>query len=254
MKIRKLLFLCLLSLSVQVSAFDGTVCLVYFTRIGCPHCAATDPTVLGELPLKYSGRVAVVEYEVSSDAVNSRLLGDYVGKAGSQQGVPQLFYSGGFIVGDEPILTAVDDVIGERLPGGSPCFLPDASLNFREINPSRLPGNPKIWFKDRVLIREAGSSGVPDDVLRSLLFSDNPATAYPGVMAETTPAPAQLSGSEIQFTHALRGGGWLLEWGGERGDRVKYTSAFYYLLTHMDYYIGAVLIIAALVLLYRILK
>lgn len=231
-----------------------TLCVVYFTRIGCPHCAVTDPVVLGEMPLARYGSFAVIEYELSETPVNSQVFRRYLEKTGSAQAVPQIFYGGGeAVVGDSKVLSSLKGVRA----GDGLCFLPDGARSFTELDFSALPGMPKIWFKDRVLIRENGSDRSRDALVRALLFSEDPAL-YGGALTAATPVPAPLSGSEVAFSHALTGGGWLFEWGGATAssprDRVSYTSASSYLLTHMGAYAKILLALVVAVYLCVLLK
>jgi len=210
--------------------------------------------VLGEMPLERYGSFAVIEYELSGSSVNVEIFRQYLEKTGSAQGVPQIFYGGGeHVVGDSPVL----DSLKGSSTRESPCFLLEGSRSFRDLDFSALPGEPKIWFKDRVLIREDRSVHTRDGLVKTLLFSDDPAS-YGGGLTAVTPVPAPLSGSEVVFSHALRGGGWLFEWGGATAskprDRVSYTSASSYLLTHMGAYVKILLALVVAVYLYVLLK
>lgn len=242
------LFVCLILLStVSCAQEDRRVCVVYFTGIGCPHCAETDPIVLGEVPLGYNGSVVVIEYEIYRSRENARLLDRYNEEMGSGLGVPQLVFDDGiYIVGDRDIKKSLDDMIVERLAEGSMCPVLGSPDYFEGVDLNNISGEPKIWFKNRILFREGGGAGPPDELLKQLLLSDSVSGAVSGRqdLEAATPQPATLSGSEVRFSHAVKAGGWVLEWNDEGMagvyDRVEYTSVFYYLTTHIDDYVKAV--------------
>jgi len=94
-------------------------CAIYFTGIGCPHCARTDPyliyRVIPEKP------VVVVEYEVYKDSVyNARAMEYYINHFVPQDrkmehyGIPQLYFGKeSIIIGDEPILESTSKMIDQ---------------------------------------------------------------------------------------------------------------------------------------------
>ncbi len=130
------------------------VCAVYFTGIGCPHCAQVDPFVLEQLPKEYPN-LRIIEYEIYQERENAPLLYRYNDVYGSGLGIPlAILGKDRFIVGDKPIL---DNLRKEIEKGSNPCPLIDGSLvNFEELDLSSLPGKPKIWPESTV---EPGLSG-----------------------------------------------------------------------------------------------
>jgi hypothetical protein len=122
---------------------ENSVCLVYFTGIGCPHCAQTDPVVLGQL-LKEYPNLKIIEYEIYQERENASLLYEYNDLYGSGLGIPLIIFGQDrFLVGDTPILNNIRQEIEK---GNNPCPLIDgSSIDFEELDLSSLPGKPKIW-------------------------------------------------------------------------------------------------------------
>ena len=67
-------------------------CAFYFTFIGCPNCAHTDPIVLNQWTKKYPNLI-IVEYAWESGDwknPNSKFFGDYTKAYKTPAAVPQL--------------------------------------------------------------------------------------------------------------------------------------------------------------------
>ena len=126
---------------------ETATCVVYFTGIGCPHCAKADPVVLEESLEKYPNLV-VIEYEIYQERENAPLLYKYNEVYKSGLGIPLLIFDKRtYLIGDRPILQSVEKTLEEK--EGNPCPLIDgSSAPFGELDLSRLPGKPKIWTKE----------------------------------------------------------------------------------------------------------
>jgi len=124
-------------------AQEDTVCAVYFTGVGCPHCANTDSVVLEDLPKEYSNLV-VIEYEIYQQRENAPLLYTYNENYNSGLGIPLIIFNKDeHIIGDRPILNNIREAIEK---GPNPCPLIDgSSVDFQNLDLASLPGNPKIW-------------------------------------------------------------------------------------------------------------
>ncbi len=189
--------------SSPVFAGEQKTCAVYFTKIGCPNCAITDPMVLSNWPSRNDDLV-VIEYMFWNwGEENARLLGQYSQKYGTMSSVPQLFISSKKTgLGSLEIPQMEDDL--EDLKG-NPCLV-DGSLSFEEVDLNSIPGNPlKLWTKGRLLVR-TGDQEVSNEFLKELLFSENltpiiDESDYKIVSVEAEPAP--ISEGEIDFERAL---------------------------------------------------
>ena len=201
-------------------------CLVYFTGVGCPHCARTDPVVLGSL-LKEDPRLVVIEYEIYRTPSNTQYLKAYDSAyklPAWQQGIPTVFLGKDkkdILVGDGDVLQNVKSRIKDNT---GQCLLPDGSVEqFSRLKINYLLGHPKIWRHNRILVKEKqgqwlfawnGASAPRKDeeevnesnVLSSLIEDDNfllilSSLHYKTILKGFT---APLSGKEVHFAQAVR--------------------------------------------------
>ena len=128
-------------------------CLVYFTFIGCPNCAVTDPIVLNQWTKKYPNLV-VIEYGWRSgdwQNPNSKFFGDYAKVYKTQAAVPQIIIDKNNIkLGRIEVPKAEKDIEEREF---NLCPLIDKSISFEKLNLKELPALPKIWANGRILIR-----------------------------------------------------------------------------------------------------
>ncbi len=198
-----------LAVLLAVCAFGTSVAApltsaVYFTGIGCPHCAKTDPVLFKQQVRETD--LLVVEYEIYLDSVNAPLFLAYEGYFGDVFGVPAIIVgreNGQTIVGDRAILASLDDLVEQAADNELP--LPSASVSFAELDLMALWGKPKIWFRDRVAIRKDLGSEASEAVKAFVLEGILPESCQP--CAENTVA---LSGDAVSFREAYAYDGWLL--------------------------------------------
>ena len=201
-------------------------CLVYFTGVGCPHCARTDPVVLESL-LQENPHLAVIEYEIYRTSGNAQYLKTYDNSyqlPAWQQGIPTVFLGKekkDILVGDGDVLKN----IRERLKDNTgQCLLADGSVeNFSQLKLDYLLGRPKIWRHNRILVKEGkgkwlfawngakaprkDKEGVnKSNVLSSLIEDDNFLPVLSSLHYKTIAKgfTAPLSGKEVHFSQALR--------------------------------------------------
>lgn len=214
------IFLIALAAPQVFAQTEKDVCAVYFTYVGCPHCAITDFVVLVELTEKYPNLV-MIEYEFVLDPENSYVLYDYNEGYNCGVGVPLLvFGKGNDVSGDIPILRNVEGMIES---GSNSCPLPEGSSAFKDLDLTGLPGKPKIWTKNRILIKSG--EGGDNILLKELLTTENLSAALEGVEFEITePEEVLLSGIKfpqfdvqrsVKFEHAIKIGNWKFQWNGE---------------------------------------
>ncbi len=132
---------------------SSIICAAYFTFIGCPNCAVTDPIVLTEWTKKYPNLV-IIEYGwIGGDwqDPNSQFFGEFAQAYKTQAAVPQLVLSKNKIrLGRLDVPKAEDDI---KSLSSNPCPLIDKSVSFENLNLNKLPAKPKIWANGRVLIK-----------------------------------------------------------------------------------------------------
>ncbi len=202
--------------------FNSNVCAVYFTGIGCPHCAKADPVVLEKFLKKYPNFI-VIEYETHQKKINAPLEGYYNTNYGTSFGIPLLvFGKGNYLEGDGGIILNLEKVVSGLVE--NKCPLPDGSeQHFGEINLNSLPGLPKIWRDNRILVKEDEShwifawNGNPlekkenriqkeksEKILNDLVLKNN----FSDVLEEANykylgSYKAPLSGKEVYFENAV---------------------------------------------------
>jgi len=147
-----LLLILLFSPTSKVSA-QNYFCAVYFTYIGCPNCAVTDPIVLTEWTEKYPNLV-IIEYGWRGGdwkSANSQFFGKYASAYKTPAAVPQIVIDKNIIrLGRIDVPKAEIDIAKKKI---NPCPLIDKFRPFEELDLDQLPANPKIWANGRILIR-----------------------------------------------------------------------------------------------------
>jgi len=201
---------------------DNYICAVYFTGVGCPHCANADPLILENLPKEHPNLI-FIEYEIYQQRENAPLIEKYSQNYNSGLGIPLvIFNKDNYIVGDRPILENVRESIDKIKK--NPCPLADgSSQDFKSLNLAVLAGKPKIWQGDRILINvgeenewvfgwngqaaeKQNSTDInPNDILQKLISAEN----IPGLLNEIKyssidgPIAVPLSGKYVNFENAI---------------------------------------------------
>ncbi|MCD6500944.1 hypothetical protein J7K42_02985 [bacterium] len=128
-------------------------CVTYFTYIGCPNCAVTDPLVLTEWPKKYPNLV-IIEYVWQGgdwQSANSQFFGKFASSYKTPAAVPQIVISKNNIkLGRIDVPKAEADIKKKEF---NSCVLIDKSISFEELDLNQLQAFPKIWANGRLLIR-----------------------------------------------------------------------------------------------------
>lgn len=202
----------------QESQIEHDFCMVYFTGVGCTHCAKADPIVLTQLPLEYPNLV-IVEYEIYQNKENAPLLYQYDEKYNSGLGIPLLIFGqNDKLAGDNPILKNIRKIIEERKTNHLVCS--DGLMScFCETNINDLPNSPKIWQQGKILIKDKTSNELllsktkSDELFKVLLKTNDVEKSLEGFNYEQiTPMKVALSGQNVQFDKALKIGEWVFQW------------------------------------------
>jgi hypothetical protein len=193
-----------------VSGTQDTLVGYYFTGEGCPHCAKVNPVLFGEWLATYPDLV-VVEYEVYSHKENAAVMAGMDPRYGIGLGIPVLsFGANASFTGDVPILTGIPGFLNRTL-GGSGSQEGLTSLDSLDI--AGLPGYPRVWQGERVLIREG--PGGDTLLLRSLLAGDDPGPVLSGKSYQLLgPLTVNHGDLVIRFEQSLRVDGWVFGWNG----------------------------------------
>ncbi len=197
----------------NITYAQDTVCSVYFTGIGCPHCANSDTVVLKDALID-NDNLIVIEYEIYQLRENAPLITDYNDNYNTELGVPLLIFNEDYQpIGDRPIIQGVYSITSYL--SNNDCPLPDGTKkSFHDLNISSLPGKPKIWHKNKVLIKK-GSSG-DEILLKDLLLKDNITEVLENKTFELIePENVPLSGSYLPFENAVKVDDWVFQWNGD---------------------------------------
>ncbi len=218
MKIKNILLIAVVILLivplVNAISIDDAACGVYFTGIGCPHCAKADP-VLFEDTLPHHN-IVIIEYEIYQKKINAPLLYSYNENYGTALGIPQLITNANlYYAGDGDILKQCDNCDETLAFSDNICTLPNSTISLNELDFNDIQGQPVIWYTNKVLIK-GSDSDVSSDVLKELLDANlNEETIasildidYEFIEVENIP----LSGTSIKFENALQIDGWILQW------------------------------------------
>lgn len=226
MKLMKRIFPVTLSVFLALSLFsilataqeesqENVICLVYFTGVGCPHCAVSDPFVLQDLPNE-TRNLVIIEYEIYQQSENSPLLMGYNNEYGTALGVPLLIFDETYsLMGDRPILDGVDQAI-EYMDGGNECLLVNDSLSFEELDLDDLPGLPKIWANNRVLMRVGKGRETEElkSIMKEFLLTDTLCKKIEEEgLNQISPQNVPLSGKNLKFSNAIElGTNWIIQY------------------------------------------
>ncbi|MCD6434182.1 MAG: hypothetical protein J7L14_01060 [Candidatus Diapherotrites archaeon] len=192
------------------------ICAVYFTGIGCPHCAKTDPVLLEQLLEKYPNLI-IIEYEIyQQNAANAPVFMEYGKQYNTELGVPLIIFGkDDYIIGDTPILTAIEDKLSELKY--NPCPLIDGSnAAFESLNLNDLKGEPKIWHRDRILIKKATGESNSDELKKLILGEIS--------LKSDGSIDVPLSGMEIKFANSKAIDSWILGWKSSKLTNAKSTN------------------------------
>ncbi len=191
--------------------------MVYFTGVGCPHCAAVDTVVLDDWLEKYPCLI-VVEYEIYQERQNAILLDYYDQNYHSGLGVPLvIFNQSASLIGDSPIIDSFDKMLQDNR--GNPLPLYDGSqAAFDDLDVNLLPMYPKIWRDNKIAIKINADSKDPENtniLIKQFLTAEDINDVFNTEMVEAVdPQPVQLSGSQIIFENAAELDNWLIQWDG----------------------------------------
>jgi len=211
---KKLMILALLVIvlyAMPVKAQEVSTCAVYFTGVGCPHCAKTDPVIVDLV--KQHPNLVIIEYEIYQEKDNAYLLLEYNNVYNSGLGVPLIIFGkDNYIIGDTPILNNINEKIGKN----NPCpLINGSSIDFYDLDINTLPGKPKIWINDRILIK-TGEKTDNTTTLKNLLTTNNIPSSVKNVnYSIIEPEPVALSGKYIYFNNAIKTEGFIFEWNGD---------------------------------------
>lgn len=183
---------------------NGITYLVYFTGIGCPHCANVDNLLLNEKI--FNKNIIVIEYEIYKQPRNAPLIMNYHSTYSSGLGIPIIIadnQNNKYLFGDKEIIKDIDAYIAQN--NGNLLLMPNGKLDFSNSDISKIPGLPKIWYRDRVAIKTNINSMENNNIRQFILTKNLPPDAK-----KTNEVSVSLSGSQISFDNGIEMNGWKL--------------------------------------------
>ncbi|MEA3398520.1 MAG: GAP family protein, partial [Patescibacteria group bacterium] len=197
---------------------------VYFTGVGCSHCAKTDPVILKEL-LKEHNNFVVIEYEIYQQKNNAVLFNQCCENYDLPacrpfgpmpcKGIPLICFSNShndILTGDSPILKNIENKLSAVK--NNQCALLGEPVSFADLDFNQLPGNPKIWINNKILIKNFDQT-FSNQALKNLLLQNDIKTVLNNESYNITePEPVMLSGGKVKFKHAINLAGWTFQWNG----------------------------------------
>ncbi|MFH1424627.1 MAG: GAP family protein [archaeon] len=212
------LILALSLISPALAQIEEPHCAVYFTGIGCPHCANADPVVFGEL-LDSCDDLVVIEYEVYQDSGNAGLMFYYDQEFSSGLSIPLLIFGkDNMIAGDNPIIT--ECIAGTNARHQRICPVINGETEFENLDITKLSGKPKIWTSSGILLSYGDKEG-DSELLKSLVLGGDVETLLNGEDYKVVePVEVELSGSSVEFENAVQIEDWVFQWnaGGAEGE------------------------------------
>ncbi len=186
-----------------------TLCIVYFTGIGCPVCAKVDPTVLIDLP-KSQSNLIVIEYEVYQQQENASLILKYDENYNCGIGIPAVILGKDQVAKGRKIIPYLDQA-ARKLKGNNCPLVDGSSVDILDLDIRSLPGKPKIWKGERILISHGG--GGDRKILNDLLMSDDlSAVVKKSGLRPANSCSVPLSGTKVRFENSVEAGNWIFQW------------------------------------------
>lgn len=151
-------------------------CAIYFTGIGCPHCAKVDPYLFYRfIP---NNELIVIEYEVYKSKDGAKTMDWYINNIRKDfkfAGIPQIYFNNDLtLIGDLPIL---QNLYSYFIQSDGICEINIIKkVIFNETQEANdndniwFSGNPKIWYCDRVLVIKNNS--IPSEEFIRAFFSE----------------------------------------------------------------------------------
>lgn len=196
--------------------------IVYFTGIGCPHCAKVDPILLKE-KLFEENNLAVIEYEIKSNESNSILLLEYNKAYNVGTGYPIAIVDKDNYFLTNNIVPKIEENLKQNKTNNFlfPKEIYDSeTTSFENLEFSKLKGKPTIWYNGIVISRYYDGETPIDDKILHDIFNAKDTKEINEILKtqdyhtiEDTKIP--LSYTEITFDNATHLPGWKIYWNGE---------------------------------------
>jgi len=191
----------------------GSISAVYLTGIGCPNCAKTDPVLLNETLSKIP-ELYLFEYEVyKQKKYNREIVIDYFKSffSDDSNAIPTLIINDEYRdMGKWNVFSLAEDI---ELLKEAPFPHVDGKTytKFEDLDITKLPGKPKIWHQNRVLIKV--DEGGDNLTLKKLLSAKSIEDVLKTVKhKKLSPQDVEISKGKIPFNNAVLVDGWKFLW------------------------------------------
>jgi hypothetical protein len=155
-----------------VHASSDVKSFMYFTGIGCPHCANVSPMIHNKINSDDS--LLMIEYELYRESSNAKVLSDYGDRFSFNLAIPLVVYKPQvYDLGDGPIIANIDSHITTL--DSNIVQLPDKEISWNELDLNDFTGQPKIFGKDRVAIKN-GTKNITNEqssLIKDFLISND---------------------------------------------------------------------------------
>lgn len=207
---------------VNITEETEVLGLVYFTGIGCPHCARVDPILLKE-KLFTEEKLAIIEYEIKAIKENATLILEYDRTYSSGKGYPlAIFGEDDFYISGN-IIPKVEEYLSQGKTNNVPfptTVYEKGTTAFENIEFSKLKGKPTIWYYGKVISRYSdGETPIDDKVLHEILNAKTTAEIEEIIRKydyhTIDDKRIQLSQTEIVFDNTIHLPGWKIYYNGE---------------------------------------
>jgi len=192
---------------------ENYVFMVYFAGIGCSHCEKVTPFILEQLPREYPNLI-IIEYEMYEQEQNAPLFDEYVSAYHTTFDFPLIIFNQDqYLAGDVSIEKNTRAVI-EELDSNKYPLIDGTTQDFKDLDPTSLPGFPRIWHQEKVLL-QMGPKG-DGELLKRLLVDDNLSDILKDVEYRVVePIKIAIPGANVEFDNGILIDHWVLQWNGE---------------------------------------
>ncbi|MCP3682285.1 MAG: hypothetical protein GY861_06305 [bacterium] len=144
------LFFFIISISIvsaqEIHASDDPICIAYFQRPGCSHCAKVSP-FLDDMQDKYGAKINVHKYDITESMENYELYTKFctINKVPAEKrGVPFLVIADNYYLGDTPIIENLEANIDDMIESGERICLLGEETGCHEVNETSEPGSTNL--------------------------------------------------------------------------------------------------------------
>ena len=209
------LLLFLLSFPIgRIFAEEDFNAVTYFTGIGCPHCADVSPFLHKEL--QNGENFILLEYEIYKEKSNASILYDYANTYNNSIGIPLIIWDkNNYRAGDNSIINNFKQDLEKS--SKETVLLSNKSVSWSDFSLNDLKGLPKIYSKDKILIKKEVNTKLTDEhdtLLKNFLIEDISSTINDLHGEFVTDRKVEYPGGSYEYENGLSLDGWEILWNG----------------------------------------